>query len=858
MELSPNAYKVFQLKYSKNKTKTWKDTCQRVAKYVASVEKNFGATEEEILAQEEKYFNIIYNLELLPGGRILANSDSGIKSLANCFILDIDDSRKSIYKTLADAAEVFAWGGGCGYNFSKIREEGAEIKTTGGKASGALSFLSLFDQTGEVIQQASRRGAQLCALNIDHPDIEKYINFKSKLNHRNSRLVEEYKKNLNGDYIDYKISILEKTLLDDQLTHFNISVVITDKFMQACENNEDWELISPATGEVIKKVNARKLLYEVANQAWRSGDPGCLFFDSTNKDNMVDYLGKIEATNPCLVGDTLIQTTKGNIKIKDLVGKAVDVYCMGNDGELQISRAINIRKTKSDAKLVKVITTRGELICTPDHKIYVRNTGWVEAKDLRPKDKVAGLIRQMANERYTKVFLNSNKKYMPKEHRFVASYYYDILGKDVHHKDNDVLNNSIDNLEVLEHSQHSKLSNMGHANWNEIDEKGRFKAKENKIQRNAKAITLGEHPVGTNLRVVKVIPLDYTEDVYDMEVPEFHNFIANDLVVHNCGEIPMLPGESCNLASINLFSIYNKKTRELDWEKLQDIVRIGVRFLDDVVEISEAPVDYINYWTKGLRRIGLGVLGWADLLSEMEIAYDSDEAVALASMLSKFITLTAWEESHKLAKERGAFPFYDKDKVNLNAFIKVTSVTKEELDTIREVGFRNVSVTTIPPTGSVSILAGVNSGIEPFFALAYKRNITEGVGNIAVDTIIEINPALFNKLSNIILPEEQVEEVKNHLLKTGSVKGCDIVPEELQAVFPTANEIDWIWHIKHQTAWQSGISNAISKTINCPEDTTVDEVYEMYIMAWKMGSKGLTIYRDNSRTFQILERSKNE
>jgi len=190
----------------------------------------------------------------------------------------------------------------CGYNFSEIREEGADIKSTGGKASGPLSFMSLFDQTGEVIQQASRRGAQLGTLNISHPDIEKFIDFKSTLNHRNERLVEEYDRNLHN--IDGRLNgtkygkILEKTLLDDQLTHFNLSVMITDKFMEAVKENKNWELISPATNQVVKTVNARELLMKMAQHAWESGDPGELFYDAINRDNMMLFMETIEATNP--------------------------------------------------------------------------------------------------------------------------------------------------------------------------------------------------------------------------------------------------------------------------------------------------------------------------------------------------------------------------------------------------------------------------------------------------------------------------------------------------------------------------------------------------------------------------------
>lgn len=301
-ELNDKAKKVFALKYSTKKTRVWKETCREIADFIAEGERPYGKTDEEINEIANKYFENLYDLKFIPGGRIIANAGTGIKNLANCFVLGIDDSRTSIYNTLKDAAEVFAMGGGVGYSFSNLREEGSEIKTTGGQASGPLSFMSLFDQTGEVIQQASRRGAQLGSLKVSHPDIQHFIHFKSKLNSRNSRLLDEYDRNLksyDGRLKNTKYEkVLEKTLLDDQLTHFNISVLLTDKFMKAVENNENWNLISPLNNKIVKTIKANDILYQMAQQAHESGDPGELFHDAINQDNMVPYVGNIEATNP--------------------------------------------------------------------------------------------------------------------------------------------------------------------------------------------------------------------------------------------------------------------------------------------------------------------------------------------------------------------------------------------------------------------------------------------------------------------------------------------------------------------------------------------------------------------------------
>jgi ribonucleoside-diphosphate reductase alpha chain len=302
-ELNEKAKKVFALKYSTKKTKSWVEMCRKIADFTAEGERPYKKTDEEIKVIADNYYNKLVDLLFLPGGRIIANAGTGIKNLANCFVIGVEDSRTSIYSALRDAAEIFAMGGGIGYSFSNLREEGAEIKTTGGHASGPLSFMELFDQTGEVIQQASRRGAQLASLNISHPDIQNFIRFKSTLNSRNKRLMEEYDRNLhnkvNGELKSTKYEkVLEKTLLDDQLTHFNVSVLLTDKFMQAVKDDADWELISPSSRQVVKTVKAKELLQSMATQAHASGDPGQLQYDAINRDNMVPYIGNIEATNP--------------------------------------------------------------------------------------------------------------------------------------------------------------------------------------------------------------------------------------------------------------------------------------------------------------------------------------------------------------------------------------------------------------------------------------------------------------------------------------------------------------------------------------------------------------------------------
>jgi ribonucleoside-diphosphate reductase alpha chain len=325
------------------------------------------------------------------------------------------------------------------------------------------------------------------------------------------------------------------------------------------------------------------------------------------------------------------------------------------------------------------------------------------------------------------------------------------------------------------------------------------------------------------------------------------------------GEVPLLINESCILASLNMYKFYDKKTKSIDYDLLKENVKLTTRFLEDVVEISEAPLDKINYTTKSLRRIGLGVLGWSDLLVELNIPYDSDEHIELADYVSWFISFHSWETSFELAKERGAFSFYDKTQADMSVVTKVLYDSPYEKSTIPpqelfEIGVRNVAVQSVAPTGSIALLGGVNSSIEPFFALAYKRNITEGIGNMAKDSIFEINPALEGKLKEKEYTSDKIFEIMEYVHANGTMTGCQLVSQDLQDLFRTANEISWKRHVDAQASWQKWVSNAISKTINISNKSTPQDIYDIYFYMWQKGLKGGTIYRDGSKSFQILER----
>ncbi len=343
------------------------------------------------------------------------------------------------------------------------------------------------------------------------------------------------------------------------------------------------------------------------------------------------------------------------------------------------------------------------------------------------------------------------------------------------------------------------------------------------------------------------------EEVYDISEPVTNSFIANGFCVHNCGEQPLYPYESCNLGSINLYAFIKKVDgkNEIDWDSLREAVKWAVKFLDNVIDVNKYPLEQIEYKTKRTRRIGLGIMGVADMLFALGIPYNSEEGFQTMSRVMEFIAFHAYKTSIELAAERGPFPLYHQSEYPKGVFPIEgyhhpewwTLPWNELTEELKKNGIRNSHVTTVAPTGSISMLLDVSSGLEPQFALVYEKRVTVGT---FFYTDLEFERQLKERG---LLNENILKKISEN---GGSVQGLEEIPEDLRKVFLVAYDIPWWDHVRAQYEIQKWVDASVSKTINMPAWVTVEDVMKAYMFAYKLGLKGITIYRDTSKTAQVL------
>jgi ribonucleoside-diphosphate reductase alpha chain len=539
---------------------TVEEMCWRVAWELASAEVKYGWSRKQVMEEAAQFYRQMINRWFLPNSPTLMNAGKGNGlQYSACYVIPVPDSLDGIFDGVKYQGLIHQSGGGTGFSFSRLRAKGSRVRSTMGVASGPVSFMRVYNEaTQQVKQGGMRRGANMGILRVDHPDIMEFIHCKE----------------------------------DGGITNFNISVTITDKFMKALARDEEYELIAPNNGEVVGKLFARKVWNEIAEGAWRTGDPGLVFIDRINDSS----------ANP------------------------------------------------------------------------IRAKGW-EVESTNP-----------------------------------------------------------------------------------------------------------------------------------------------------CGKQPLYPFDACNLGSI--FLNYYVEDGKINWDKLSESTHCAVRMLDNVIEMNPFPLPQIAETVHNIRRIGLGVGGWADMLVELGIPYDSEEALTLASEVMEFINEEGHKESQKLAAERGAFPMW---KLSIYADAKP---------------IRNSTVTTIAPTGSIGILANTSGGCEPLFAIAYQH-IVKSEGR----TLTFVNP-LFEKVARErgFYSEELMAKVAEH----GTVRHLSEIPEDVRKTFGTAHEIDPEWHVRMQAAFQKYTDNGVSKTINLRNEATVEDVKKAYMLAWETGCRGITVFRDGCKGEQVL------
>jgi ribonucleotide reductase alpha subunit len=800
-----------------------------------------------------RFYTEMIEGRFIPAGRILANAwpKSGIKNLMNCYTIGIDDSMESIYDSLKEDARISKVGGGVGFDISNLRPKNSPL-SVGGEASGPISFLRIFDASAKTIMTGgSRRAAHIALLDVSHPDIEEFITCKQ------------------GDK-------------NKVLTQFNISVKITNKFMNAVEKDLDWDL--SFNGKIYKTVKARYLYDLIARNGFEHNEPGMFNVDIVNKYNNGYYSYVINECNPCIVGDTLIAVADGRnaISIRDLAetGEDVPVYTKDEKGKTVIRMMRNPRSTGYNKKIVKVNLDDGTYIrCTENHSFMLNDGTYREAKKLLAGDSLKR-FDSYPNNNYRQI--NSGTARDRRQYKMIAEF-NDLItdGKTqaVHHYDFDSLNDLVENLVVMDRREHHKMHSerMKGANnpVNRFPEKNPFnnpeiqqkireehhigakRSEETRRRIGEKTRERCQDPVymknfraslvGKNHKVL-FVEEDGIENVYNGTVDDFHNYAvitshdddrfigSSGIFVKNCGEQALPRYGICNLGAINLAKFIKNEfedNAEFDFLAFAETTRLGVRFLDNVLDASEYPLEKVAKHAHDWRRIGLGFTGLGNVFAMMKIKYGSEESKKLSREIAKSLRDNSYLASAHLAKEKGKFPSCEKEKLLESNFVKKLP---EEIKTmISKHGLRNVCINTVAPTGTISLTIGQNcsSGIEPIFALEYKRRVRK------VD----------DEFTEQVVYDYGWLQYQAWCAKKGILFDAKKVPE----YFVTTKDISTYDSIDVQAIFQKYVDASISKTLNLPENITFEEYKKLFSYAYEKELKGFTTFNPLGSMKGILE-----
>ena len=837
---------------------------RRVARNLSASELEYGAGEARRAEAEERFYQAMRRLEFLPNSPTLMNAGRELQQLSACFVLPVEDSLDSIFSKVKETALIHKSGGGTGFAFSRLRPEGDVVGSTGGVASGPVSFINAFDAATDVVKQGgTRRGANMGILHVSHPDIMEFITAKED---------------------------------GARLSNFNISVAVTEDFMRRVEHNQTYDLVNPRTGLAVGQLNARAVFERMTELAWRTGDPGIVFLDRINRDNPNPQLGDIESTNPCVTADAWVQTTEGPRQVAELVGKPFTAVVNGEEhqsGERGFFR--------TGRKAVLRLTTREgySLRLTADH-LVMTDQGWQKAASLAEGDVITlnghCNFSQWPGQYEEADGLLLGRFFMKDPHRIV-------IDPDTHRARNDPQEPTSEEGALLDEirrrlnidpqdptitpemerassafytgffrgmsqrrrertGKNPKCINIAPRKAGELTLQGLQRmllrlairssiwygegypellvANEHFDRYNAvikpkgfeRWMEIAQSPADSRSFTAQVVEAKDNDvaDVFDVSVPGVNAFDANGFYVHNCGEQPLLPYESCNLGSLNLARMvrYTDDDAEPDWPRMAEVIATAVHMLDSVIDMNDYPIPEIADMSRRTRRIGLGVMGWSDMLIQLGVRYDSEEALQLAREVMRFIRQETYRASAELAERRGVFPEWERSVYNGGASPR---------------RMRNSAPVTIAPTGTISIIAGAASGIEPLFALSYVRNVMDRTRLVEGNAYFEAVARHEGFYS---------AELMERLAETGSLDDLDGVPGWVKDVFRVSHDIHPRWHVRMQAAFQEYTDNAVSKTINFPHDASVADVAEAYQSAYALGCKGITVYRDGSKAEQVL------